>query len=133
MEQRLTIITLGVSDLQKATDFYELKFGWKKSEVSNQYISFFNLNGIQLALYPNEALAQDAKINSKGSGFKSFTLAYNTRTKTEVDELTEALRTKGVTICKEPQTTNWGGYHSYITDPDGNLWEIAYNPYLIPD
>ncbi len=86
-----------------------------------------------MALYPNHELAQDANVASKGSGFKSFTLAYNTRTKKEVDTITEALRLKGVTICKEPQTTNWGGYHSYIADPDGNLWEIAYNPHLTPN
>lgn len=130
MEQRLTIITLGVLDLKKSTEFYESKFDWKKSKSSNEYISFFRLNGIQLALYGNNELAQDATVNSKGNGFKSFTLAYNTQSEKEVDQLIERLRARGVKIIKEPQKTNWGGYSSYVSDLDGNLWEIAFNPYL---
>lgn len=130
MEQRLTIITLGVLDLKKSTEFYEAKFDWEKSKLSNEYISFFTLNGIQLALYGNNELAQDATVNSIGNGFKSFTLAYNTQSEKEVDQLIERFRARGVKIIKEPQKTNWGGYSSYISDLDGNLWEIAFNPYL---
>ncbi|WOC40317.1 VOC family protein [Polaribacter sp. HL-MS24] len=130
MEQRLTIITLGVSNLKKSTDFYETKFGWKKSVSSNQYISFFTLNGIQLALYDRKELAEDATVNSDGNGFKGFTLAYNTKSEKEVDQLIEELRINGVEIVKEPQKVNWGGYSSYISDLDGNLWEIACNPFL---
>ena len=130
MEQRLTIITLGVSDLKKATDFYESKFGWEKSSASNANISFFILNGIYLSLYPNKELAEDAKVNSAGNGFKGFTLAYNTRTENEVDQLIEKFRKKGVEILKEPQKTDWGGYSSYVSDLDGNLWAIAFNPFL---
>jgi predicted lactoylglutathione lyase len=130
VEQRLTIITLGVLDLKKSTEFYEAKFDWEKSKLSNEYISFFTLNGIQLALYGNNELAQDATVNSIGNGFKSFTLAYNTQSEKEVDQLIERFRARGVKIIKEPQKTNWGGYSSYISDLDGNLWEIAFNPYL---
>ncbi|MEO1033740.1 MAG: VOC family protein [Bacteroidota bacterium] len=130
MEQRLTIITLGVSDLKKATDFYELKFGWEKSTASNAHISFFALNGIYLSLYPRKALAEDATIDSKGHGFKGFTIAYNARSENEVDQLIEDLRSKGVEIVKEPQKVSWGGYSSYVSDLDGHLWEIAFNPYL---
>ena len=130
MEQRLTIITLGVSDLKNSTVFYETKFGWEKSKISNEYISFFTLNGIQLALYERNELAKDATVNPNGNGFKGFTIAYNTKSEKEVDQLITELRAKGVKIIKEPQKVNWGGYSSYVSDVDGYLWEIAYNPYL---
>jgi len=133
MEQRLTIITLGVSDLKKSTDFYETKFGWKKSESSNEDISLFDLNGIQLALYGRNELAKDATVNPDGNGFKGFTISYNTKSENEVDQLIEMLKIQGVKIVKEPQKTDWGGYSSYISDLDGNLWEIAFNPYLTLD
>ncbi|WP_430966556.1 VOC family protein [Spongiimicrobium sp. 2-473A-2-J] len=130
MEQRLTIVGLGVADLKVSTAFYEENFGWKKMDTNNEGISFFQLNGLLLSLYPREKLAEDAGVASEGSGFKAFSLAYNTRTKEEVDALIEQLESKGVTIVKKPEEVFWGGYSSYISDPDGNLWEIAYNPYL---
>ena len=105
-------------------------FGWKKTISSNENIYFFQLNGILLALYPREKLAEDATVNSDGTGFKGFSLAYNTRTKDEVDELIKDLETKGVKIVKRPEEASWGGYSSYIADPDNNLWEIAFNPFL---
>jgi uncharacterized glyoxalase superfamily protein PhnB len=130
MEQRITFITLGVKDLQNSIDFYENKFGWKRSPMSTGDIVFFELNGFSLSLYPREELAKDATVDSAGSGFKGFTIAYNTRSEEEVNSLIQSLREKGVTIIKEPQKVFWGGYSSYISDPDGNLWEIAYNPFL---
>lgn len=130
MEQRLTILGLGVNNLELATQFYEEKFGWDKMKSSNESISFFQLNGILLSLYPNDKLAEDATVDSKGSGFKKFTLAYNTRTKQEVDDLIETLEAKGVRIVKRPEDVFWGGYSSYVADMDDNLWEIAFNPFL---
>lgn len=130
MEQRLTIIGLGVSDLKKSTEFYETKFGWEKSAWSNEHITFFTLNGIQLSLFNREELAKDATVDSEGKGFKAFTLAYNTRSVAEVDQIIGELRVRGVEIVKEPQKVSWGGYSSYVKDLDGNLWEIAYNPFL---
>lgn len=130
MEQRLTIIGLGVKDLKIATAFYEEKFGWKKMKSSNNGIVFFQLNGILLSLYPNDKLAEDATVNPEGHGFKGFSIAFNTRSKEEVDELVATLEAKGVTIVKSPEEVFWGGYSSYIQDPDGNLWEIAFNPFL---
>ncbi|MEM9078134.1 MAG: VOC family protein [Bacteroidota bacterium] len=130
MEQRLTIITLGVSDLEKSTRFYENQFGWVKSASSNEHISFFTLNGILFSLYEKNALAQDADVDAKASGFKGFTLAHNTRSENEVDSIIEGLRKKGVEIVKEPQKVHWGGYSGYVSDLDGNLWEIAFNPFL---
>ncbi len=133
MEQRLTIVGLGVNDLKVSSKFYEEKFGWKKMKSSNDGITFFQLNGILLSLYPKDKLAEDANVNPEGNGFKGFSLAFNTRTKEEVDDLIEALEAKGVKIIKRPEDVFWGGYSSYIADPDENLWEIAFNPYLLLD
>ncbi len=133
MEQRLTIVGLGVKDLQVSSQFYEEKFGWKKMKSSNEGITFFQLNGILLSLYPNDKLAEDATVSPEGQGFKGFTLAFNTRTKEEVDTLIAELEAKGVKIVKRPESVFWGGYSSYIADPDDNLWEIAFNPYLLLD
>lgn len=130
MEQRLTIITLGVKNLYKSTEFYETQFGWKKSASSNESITFFSLNGIYISLYEKEKLAEDAEIDALGEGFKGFTLAYNARSKEEVDQIFDDFKSKGVKIIKSPQEVFWGGYSGYVADLDGNLWEIAFNPYL---
>ncbi len=130
MEQRLTIITLGVKNVRLATHFYETTFGWKKSKFSNEHITFFILNGIQLALYKGDDLAKDAEVPAKGSGFKSFTLSHNARSVEAVDKLFDRLEKNGATIVKPPRHVDWGGYSGYITDLDENLWEIAFNPYL---
>jgi len=130
MEQRITFINLGVKDLQTSIDFYENKFGWKRSEMSNNDIIFYELNGIHISLYSATEQAKDATVDSTGSGFKGFTIAYNARSEEEVDSLIQSLKEKGVKIVKEPQKVFWGGYSSYIADPDGFLWEIAFNPFL---
>lgn len=130
MEQRISFITLGVNDLSTAADFYERVFGWQRSPMSNDNIIMYELNGIILSLFPSDELANDATVDSHGEGFKQFTLAHNVWSEQEVDALIQTLRDKGVTIVKEPQKVFWGGYSSYIADPVGNLWEIAYNPFL---
>jgi uncharacterized glyoxalase superfamily protein PhnB len=130
MQQRLSIITLGVKDVKIATEFYENKFGWHKLQSSNEHITFLQLNGILVALFETNELAKDASIENNGSGFKGFTLAYNTRSEHEVDVIISDLAKKGVKIVKQPGKVFWGGYSSYIADVDGHLWEIAYNPYL---
>lgn len=130
MEQRITIITLGVKDLDTSIDFYENKFGWERSEMSNKDIAFYKLNGFYLSLYSKNELAKDATIEATGNGFKGFTFSYNTASEKEVDDLIHFLKSKGVKIVKEPEKVFWGGYSSYIADPDDNLWEIAFNPFL---
>ena len=94
----------------------------------------FELRGLYLALYPKNALAHDAAmdagVDAGGQGFRGFTISYNVRSVQEVDDLIAVLKSRGVHVVKEPQKVFWGGYSSYIEDPDGNLWEIAYNPYL---
>ena len=132
MEQRITLITLGVSDLNISRAFYGEKFGWKPLPSSTDDVVFYQLNGIQLALFGDRALAEDAGVNPAGSGFRKFSLAYNVRSEEEIDRLVNDLERRGVTVVKRPQKVFWGGYSSYVTDPDQNLWEIAYNPYLIP-
>lgn len=133
MKSRLSFITLGVKDLKTSADFYENKFGWTRSSMSNDNIIFYQLDGIVLSIYEWNKLAEDATVDSSGNGFKGFTLSYLTRSEKEVNELADELRKKGVKIIKEPQKGFWGGYHSYVADPDGNLWEIAFNPYSIPE
>jgi uncharacterized glyoxalase superfamily protein PhnB len=133
MEQKITYLTLGVKNLSSSIDFYENKFGWNRSEMSNEDLILYQLNGIHFALYAREELANDATVNPKGDGFKGFTISYNVWSEREVDELINSLKEKGVKIIKEPQKVFWGGYSSYIADPDDNLWEIAYNPYLKKD
>lgn len=133
MEQRITYITLGVEDLNQSVDFYENKLGWSRSVMSTKDLILYDLNGINLSLYSKNELAKDATVDSTGSGFKGFTLAHNVWSEKEVDDLIQNLREKGVKIVKAPQKVFWGGYSSYISDPDGNLWEIAYNPYLKKD
>ncbi|WP_114782593.1 VOC family protein [Botryobacter ruber] len=130
MEQRLTLITLGVKNLQRSKAFYQQVFGWKPTAASTEGVVFFQLNGIQLALFPQESLADDAGVSSEGKGFRRFALAHNVRSEQEVDELVTLLEQKGATVLKRPEKAFWGGYCSYIADPDENLWEIAYNPHL---
>ena len=130
MEQRITFFTLGVNDLLVSADFYENKFGWKRSPMGNENIIFFEMSGIVLSLYNRKALAEDATVTETGSGFKGFTLAHNVRSEEEVNQLVASLRNNGVKVVKEPQKVFWGGYSSYVADPDENLWEIAYNPFL---
>ena len=104
----MTFLTLGVKDLNQSIDFYENKIGWKRSELSNESIIFYEINGIHLALYDREELAKDATVDPSGNGFRSFTMAYNTRSEKEVDDLIESLRKQGVQVIKEPQKVFWG-------------------------
>lgn len=130
MEQRITLITLGVKNLQRSKEFYQKVLGWQPLESSTESIVFFQLNGIQLALFPQESLADDAGVPADGKGFRGFSLAHNLGSEKEVDELVAALEEKGARVLKQPEKVFWGGYSGYIADPDDNLWEIAYNPFL---
>lgn len=127
------MITLGVKNLQRSKEFYHQVFGWHSVETDSESIVFFQLQGILLALFPQESLADDAGVSAEGSGFKRFSLAHNVRSKQEVDELVAQLEEKGATVVKHPEQVFWGGYSGYISDPDDNLWEIAYNPFILPE
>ncbi len=130
MNQHLHIVTLGVSNLEKSKKFYAETLGWKLSKASSEGITFFQAGGVVLALFPREELAKDALVNPERHGFAGFTLAYNAQSESEVDEIIADLKSKGVKIVKEPQKVFWGGYSSYFADPDGFLWEVAYNPFF---
>jgi catechol 2,3-dioxygenase-like lactoylglutathione lyase family enzyme len=130
MDNRITIITLGVKDLKGMREFYSNVLGLPEHPSTNISIVFYQMNGFRLSLYPRDLLADDAGLKSTGSGFKGFTLSQNLRSEKEVDETISKLRSKGVKILKDPQKVFWGGYSGYFQDPEGNLWEVAYNPYM---
>ncbi len=127
MEPRISLITLGVTDLARATQFYEECLGLPKIE-SSPGVTFFELGKVWLSLYPREALAADAGVPAEGSGFHGFTLAHNVRSPEEVDALLAHVAACGGTVIKPGQHVFWGGYSGYFTDPDGFLWEVAHNP-----
>ncbi len=128
IEQRLTLITLGVDDFARATRFYEQGLGWKKSSASQDDVSFFQLGGIGLSLYPRKLLAEDAGVPLGERGFSGITLAHNVRTREGVAEVLARAEKAGGRILKPAQDTFWGGHHGYFTDPEGHLWEVGWNP-----
>ncbi|MCC6501150.1 MAG: VOC family protein [Anaerolineales bacterium] len=130
MNQFLHLVTLGVRDFKKSYEFYTQTLGWKPSGASQDDVAFFQTSGVVFAIYPREKLAEDALVESEGSGFAGFTLAHNARSEAEVDEIIADLKSKGVKIVKEPQKVFWGGYSSYFADLDGYLWEVAFNPFF---
>jgi len=127
MNPRINVITLGVEDLQRSLAFYSEGLGWK-AQVQGD-IALFQLNGVVLALYPREALAMDAGVPPEGQGFRGMALAYNCKEEGEVDSFLSHIRTLGANVVKPAQKTSWGGYSGYFSDPDGHLWEVAYNPF----
>lgn len=127
MEQRVSLITLGVADLERSRAFYE-GLGWRRSMKGAEGVVFFQTGGMALALYPREELAKDAGVNAEGQGFGGMALAYNARTRGDVDAvLAEAVRAGG-RVVKAAQEAFWGGYSGYFADPDEFLWEVAWNP-----
>ena len=128
MQPRISMITLGVSDLERSVQFYENGLGFPRME-SPPTVAFFTLNGSWLGLYGREALAEDAMVSSEGSGFNSFALAHNVGSEAEVDALLEQAVNAGAKLVKPGQKVFWGGYSGYFQDPDGHLWEVAHNPF----
>lgn len=128
MQQKVNVVTLGVKDLIESVNFYQNKLGWKLAE-KNDNIAFFDMGGTILSLYPRTALADDALVSHEGSGFSGFTFAINTESEEEVNNIFQELANKGVAIQKKPHKVFWGGYSGYFVDPDGYLWEVAYNPF----
>ena len=126
MEQRLSLVTLGVADLDRARRFYEA-LGWRRSNDQAEVV-FFQAGGMVLALWSREALAEDAGVPAQGSGFRGIALAYNTRTRDEVDTVLAEAKAAGAEILKPAEDAFWGGYTGYFADPDGHLWEVAWNP-----
>jgi catechol 2,3-dioxygenase-like lactoylglutathione lyase family enzyme len=127
MEQRISIITLGVADLTRSREFYE-RLGWRRTFAKAEGIVFFQAGGMALALYPRNDLAKDSNVAPEGRGFNGISLAYNGRTRAEVDSVLKDAVTAGGKILKPAEEAFWGGYSGYFADPDGFLWEVAWNP-----
>lgn len=130
MKSKISIITLGVTDLERATRFYRDGLGLPEYEFEGSSITFFALEGTWLALYPFESLAEDIGITPiRGAEFGGITLAHNVGSKQEVDDVLEQAVAAGADLVKPAQEAFWGGYSGYFKDPDGHVWEVAYNPF----
>ena len=127
MEPRVSIITLGVDDLPRAIRFYE-SMGLERNEKITVGVAFFQMGGLILPLWPREELAKDAGISPEGSGFGGVSLAHNVPDKTAVDTVFAEAVAAGAKALKQPGDVFWGGYTAYFADPDGHLWEVAWNP-----
>ena len=132
MEQRVSVITLGVADLARSRAFYEKGLGWTVGDGAEQIV-FFQLTGMVLALYPRDALAEDAGVPAAGSGFAGIALAHNVGSPAAVDEVLAQAERAGGRLVKPAAKALWGGYSGYFADPDGHLWEVAYNPFWTLD
>lgn len=129
MRQKLTLVTLGVRDLQKSISFFEDGLGWKRSAASQDGVAFFQLNGMVLSLFGRKELAADANVPEAGSGFPAFSLALNAKDRAEVDSVLEQAAKAGAEIVKPAEEVFWGGYSGYFKDPEGFLFEVAHNPF----
>ena len=129
MEPRVSFITLGVRDLERAKKFYTEILHLPQKHSSTEIV-FFELGKTWLALYPRELLAADAEVSAEGSGFPGFTLAHNVRSREDVDALLRQIEQDGGRIIKQPRVAEWGGYSGYFSDPDGFLWEVCWNPHF---
>lgn len=126
MEQRVSLITLGVRDLGRARHFYEA-LGWRSAAGPDDDVVFFQAVGMIVALWDRSRLAEDSTVVDEG-GWGGVTLAYNCRDDAEVDAVVETARGAGATIGREPGPTFWGGHSGVFVDPDGHPWEVAHNP-----
>ena len=127
MDQRLSLVTLGVADLARSRHFYEQGLGWSRGNTEDE-IAFYQLGGIVLALWTRHELAGDARLADTGATFSGITLAFNTRSHDEVDEVLAQAAAAGATVLKPGEDKEWGGYSGYFSDPDGHAWEVAWNP-----
>jgi predicted lactoylglutathione lyase len=127
VDQRLSLVTLGVTDLARARAFYEA-LGWTSGAAPADDVVFFQAGCMIVALWDRAKLAEDSGVADAG-GWGGVTLAYNTRSPAEVDEVIEQARAAGARVAREPAQTIWGGYSGVFVDPDGHPWEVAHNPH----
>lgn len=132
MTANISIVTLGVKDLPVSTVFYE-KLGWANTKASQESVTFLQGHSVVLGLYGHEALATDAQIDMTPIGFRGVSVAINLENETAVDAYFEKAIAAGAHPQKKPEKAFWGGYSSYFADPDGHLWEVAYNPFFEGD
>ena len=127
MEQYVSYITLGSSDISRSCSFYQNCLELPKLK-SPPGVHFFSLGDTRLAIWSRESLATNADLASPGTGFQGFCLSHNVRSHEGVDSLLSRVASGGGTVTRSAHTTGWGGYAGYFTDPDGFLWEVVYNP-----
>ena len=134
MKPKITLVTLGVDDLQRSLAFYRDGLGWPSQGIIGKEfeygaVAFFDLHaGLKLALWPRASISHDTGIPPGAQSATEFTLGHNVNSKEEVDQIMALARSAGATVAKEAQDTFWGGYAGYFQDPDGHLWEVAWNP-----
>jgi uncharacterized protein len=129
MEPRISLITLGVTHLARARSFYE-RLGFRASSVSTAEVVFFQAGSMALALFPREQLAGDANVAPGGAGFAGVSFAHNVRAREEVDSVLRQAAAAGGAVMKPAEDAPWGGRSGYFADPDGHLWEVAWNPHF---
>ena len=127
MDQRVSLVTLGVADLARARTFYEV-LGWTTGAAPDDDVVFFQAGGMVLALWSRERLAEDSGVEDSG-GWGGVTLAHNVDGPEAVDRVMEEARAAGATVTHEAGATFWGGYSGAFADPDGHPWEVAHNPH----
>jgi uncharacterized protein len=138
MKPRITLLTLGVDDLERALAFYATGLGFPTEgivgrEFEHGAVAFFDLQeGVRLAVWPRADLAYDTGLRKTTPSATEFSIGHNVRSEQEVDAVMKQAERAGATIVKPAHKTFWGGYAGYFADPDGHLWEIAFNPSLIP-
>ena len=129
MQQRVSLVTLGVADVQRARAFYEA-LGWRAAPVEADDVVFFQAGGMVVALWDRAALATDSGVEDTG-GFGGIGLAHNVGSPEAVDAVLEEARTAGAAVTRPGEPTFWGGYSGAFADPDGHPWEVAHNPFWI--
>lgn len=139
MKPRITVLTLGVDDLDKAVAFYRDGLGLHTEGIVGKEfeygaVAFFKLNnGVTLALWPRDSIARDSGLPKGGASSTELSIGHNVASKEEVDTVMEQARKAGAHIAKPAKDTFWGGYAGYFQDPDGHLWEVVWNPQLLPE
>lgn len=139
MKARITVITIGVGDLESSLRFYRDGLGLSTpgiigEEFEHGAVAFFELQaGLTLALFPRASIARDSTVPEGPSSPTEFTLGHNVSSRDEVDEIMQQAREAGAAIVKEAHETFWGGYSGYFEDPDRHLWEVVWNPRLLPE
>jgi hypothetical protein len=129
MEQRISLVTLGVADVVRARAFYDA-LGWRAAGTGDDNVAFYQAGGMILSLYRREHLARDAGLADTPTGFPAMSLAYNARSREEVDIVFAEALAAGARELAKPVEAEWGGYHGHFADPDGHVWEIAWNPFF---
>lgn len=129
MEPRISLVTLGVDDVERAVEFYRDGLGLPVYDRTDE-VAFFDLDGAWLSVFSRTSLAADAGVSAESGGFAGVTLAHNVSTREEVDDVLRTAVDAGAELVKAAEDTNWGGYSGYFADPDGHLWEVAWNPHF---